>query len=449
MATYSKIASGRPKLPTSYSHHGYGPTTNQIPNVSYEGYLFVPSEHSLPGDRWTSAQPIKILVSQHDLLNEITKQQNSGKTALEEFCGPLLDDAKRGMINKLIKERTNNESGFTYTLAAINIDRDRVSDEEPKSGKTSLPDLESEKKELKKQSKKTVPILIVLQGSVNHCRNGVSMGLSQNFNSNPAADSIGSSTPATPWNAPNGSTPLPYHPLPYSNLGPIANWSDPSSMPQQVYQRNDDTRTGRSSSVTSFDTASSSSLFTPMSATSNKDCSIPEDNAKNHNGLQALTPLSAYPWFGIPTPTECPKEGVSLQNAHKQRPPTIQQQSTGATDTARPLLISVGTQSDISITDPRKHGRHETLEVLKKSNSKTGPPSTAKHRPESESVFGQSTSEVHTITTSGLTDNGDSPLPLQVIRPRSPDVLERKPSWMDKMVPGMFTTEVPDVESHT
>ena len=439
MATYNKVASGRPNLPTSYSHHGYGTPTNQAPYFSYEGYLFVPSEHSSLEDRWTSAQPIKILVSQHDLLKEITKQQKSGKTALEEFCGPRVDDTKRGMINKLIKERTDSESGSTYTLAAINIDRDRVSDEEPKSGKTSLPDYESETKNSKEQSKKTAPILVVLQGSVNHYRNGVSMDLSPNFNSNRAPDSSGSTRPATSWNAPNSITPLPYLPLSYNNLDPIANGSDQSSTPQQVYQRNDDTRTERSSSVTSFDTVSSPSLFTPMSATSNKDYSIAVDHPKSHNGLQVLPPLSAYPWLGIPMPTEPSKEVVLPQNLHKQQSSNVLQPSAGATDAARPLLISIGTQTDISITDPREDGRLETLDVFKKGNGEMGPPSTAKHGPESKGVHSQSTSEDHPISTEHSTEDDDSALPSQVKRPGSPDILERKPSWMDNMIPGMFT----------
>ena len=438
MATYSKIASGRPNLPTSYSHHGYWPSTNQMPSFSYEGYLFVPSERASREDRWTSAQPIKISVSQHDLFNEIIKQQRSGKTALEDFCGPRVDDAKRGMINKLINERTNSESGSTYTLAAINIDRDCVSDEEPGFGKTSLPDHESERKDLKKKSKKTTPILIVLQGSVNHYRNGVPMDLAQNFNSNSAADTIGSIRPATSWNAPNSSTSLPYVPFSYNNLDPNTNGSDQSSTPQQVYQRGDDTRTERSSSVTSFDTASSSSLFTPMSATSNKDCFIAVDHASGYNGSQVLTPLSAYAWPGISMPIESTKEGVLAENPAKKQPLKVQQQSPGATDTGRPLLISSSTQTDISITDPCQDGRHETLDVFKKSNGEVDPPSTAKTGPESESVLSQSTRENRTISAEDLTDDANSLLLSQVPRSRSPDVLERKPSWMNNMVPGMF-----------
>ena len=439
MATYSKIASGRPNLPTSHSHHGYGPSTNQMPSSSYEGYLFVPSEHSSPEDRWTSAQPIKILVSQLDLLNEINKQHRSGKTALEDFCGPRVNDAMRGMINKLINERTNSESGSTYTLAAINIDRDYVSDEEPDFGKTSLRDHESEKKDLKKQSKKITPILIVLQGSVSRYRNGVPIDLSQSFNPNSAANTTGSIRPAAStlmsWPLPN-STPL--FSLPYINPDPNANGSDQSSTPQQVYQRSDDTRTERSSSVTSFDTASSSSLLTPMSATSNKDCSIAVDHASGHNGSQVPMPLSAYPWSGISTPTESTKEGVLAENTPKQQPLIVQTQLTKATDSVRPLVTSSSTQTDISVTDPCEDGRREILNILRKGNGETGTPSTAKHGPESETVLSQSIREDHKIPTKTLTDDGDSPLPLQVSRSKSPDILERKPSWMDKMVPGMF-----------
>ena len=438
MATYSKIASGRPNLPTSHSHHGNGLSTNQIPSSSYEGYLFVPSEHSSPEDRWTSAQPIKIVVSQHDLFNEILKQQRSGKTALEDFCGPRVNDAMRGMINKLIDERTNSESGSTYTLAAINIDRDCVSNEEPDFGKGSLQDHESEKRGLKKQSKKTTPILIVLQGSVNHYRNGVSMNLSQNLNSNLAADTIGSTRPATSWTAPNSNTPLPYIPLSCNDLDPNANGSGQSSTPQQVYQRSDDTRAERSSSVTSFDTASSASLFTPMSATSNRDCFIAVNHASGHNGSQVPMPLSAYPWSGISTSTESTKEGVLAENTPKQQPLIVQQQLKEATNSVRPLVTSSSTQTDISITDPCEDGRREILNILRKGNGEMGTPSTAKHGPESEIVLSQSIREDHKIPTKDLTHDGDSPLPSQVPRSRSPDILERKPSWMDNMVPGMF-----------
>ena len=439
MATYSKIASGRPNLPTSHSHHGYGPSTNQMPSSSYEGYLFVPSEHTSPEDRWTSAQPIKILVSQHDLFNEILKQQRSGKTALEDFCGPRVNDAMRGMIHKLINERTNSESGSTYTLAAINIDRDYVSDEKPDFGKTSLRDHGSEREDLKKQSEKITPILIVLQGSVNHYRNGVPIDLSQSFNPNSAANTTESIRPAAStlmsWPLPNGR---PLFPLPYISPDSNTNGSDQSSTPQQVYQPSDGTRNERSSSVTSFDTASSSSLFTPTSATSNKDCFIAVDHANNHNGSQVLTPLSAYAWSGISTPIESIKEGVLAENAHKQQPSKVQQQSTGATDTARPLLISISTQTDISITDPCEDGRHETLNILRKGNGEMDPPNTAKHGLESECVLSQSAREDHTTSTKVLTEDGDSRLPSQVSRSKSPDILERKPSWMDNMVPGMF-----------
>lgn len=431
MATYSKTANGRPHLPTSYS---YGPSTNQTSSSIYEGYLFEPSEHSSPEDRWTSAQPIESLVSQPDLYKEIEKQRASGKTALEEFCGPRVDDAKRRMINKLIKERTNSESGSTYTLAAINIDSDHVSDEEAKSGTTSLRDPKSEKKDIQKQSKKTAPILIVLQRSVNPYRNGLSIDLSQNFNSNLTSDSI---RPATSWNAPSSSTLLPYVPLSYNNVNPNAHGSDRSSTPQQVYQRSDDTRVERSSSVTSSDTASSSSLITPMSATSNKDCFITANHASGHNGPQVLTPLSAYPWSGISTPTESTKEGVLPQNTHKQQPAKVQQ-PTHATGSVWPLVMSSSSQTDISISDPCKDGRYERLEIFKDGDGGMRPPSTANHGPESESVLSRSTREDHKISTKGLPDEGNSPEASQVPRSKSPDILERKPSWMDKMVPGMF-----------
>ena len=419
MATYSKIANGRPHLPTSYS---YGPSTNQTSSSSYEGYLFEPSEHSPPKDRWTSTQPIESLVSQPDLYKEIEKQRASGRTALEEFCGPRVDDAKRRMINKLIKEKTNSESGSTYTLAAINIDDDDVSNEEAKSDTTSLRDHGSEKNDSKKKSKKLAPILIVLQRSVNLHRNGVSIDLSQNFNSSLAGDSI---RPATSWTASSSSTPLPYVPLSHNNFNPNARGSDQSSTPQQVYQRCDDTRVERSSSVTSFDTTSSSSLFTPVSTTSNKDCFIAADHASGHNGSRVLTPLSVNPSSGMTTPIEYTKEGILPPNTHKE-------QQSKAPRSFWPLVTSSSSQTDISITDSYKDGRCENLDVVKNVDGEMRPPITAKHGPETQILL------IRSISTKGLLADGDSPLPSQMPRSKSPDILERKPAWMDKLVPGMF-----------
>ncbi len=421
-------------------------------SFSYEGYLFVPSEHHSRADRWMSAQPIKISVSQGDLFKEVVKQQRSGKTALEEFCGPRVDDAKRGMINKLIKERTTSESGSTYTLAAISIDGDYISDEESDSGKISLRDHESKNKE-------TTSVLIVLQGSVGHCRDGVPVNFLQNRNPNSAGKTIGSVIPPAEklmsWTAPctpTSGTPLRYIPSSYKNVDSNVNGSDQSLTPQQVYQRSDDTQTLRSespSSSTSFDTSRSSSPFTPTSATSNNDCFIAVDHARNHNYPPVPTPPSAYAWSGISMPTESTKEEVLNENAHEQQRLRVQHQPTQATDSARPyIVISSSTQTDISITDPCEDGRDETLDVLTWSTGETGRPSTADHGPESESIFSLPTSEDHTMSTGDLMEGGDSPLLSQVPRARSPDILERKPSWMDNMVPGMFLKSVPDFESH-
>ena len=447
MATSSSIASGRPSLPTRHTHHGCGPSTNQMLSFSYEGYLFVPSEHHSREDKWTSAQPIKISVSQDDLINEVIKQQRSGKTALEEFCGPRVDDAKRGMINNLIKERSNAESGSTYTLAAIKIDRDYVSDEEPDFGKMSLRDHESKNKELNKRREETSSVLIILQSSVIHCPDHVQAEFPQTCNPN-SANTMKSLSPAAgklvSWTAPctpTSSTPLRYIPFSYQNIDPNANGSDQSLTPQQVYQRSDDTRTlcsERSSSVTSFDTTSSSSPFTPTSATSN-DCFITVDHARNHNGPQVPTRPSAYASSGISMSTESTTEKVLDENAQKQQPLRMQHPPTQATESARPYaVISSSSQTVISVTDPCEDGRHKTLDILRCSKGELGRPSTADHGPESEIMSSLPTSENRTMSTGDLVHDGDFPLHPQVPRARSPDILERKPSWMDKMVPGMF-----------
>ena len=459
MATSSNIASGRPSLLTRHTHHGCGPSTNQMLSFRYEGYLLVPSEHHSREDRWTSARPIELSVSQGDLINEVIKQQRSGKTALEEFCGPRIDDAKRGMINSLIKERTTADSGSTYTLAAINIDRDDVSDEEPDFGKISLRDHELKNKELKKRRKEISSVLIVLQGSVIHCPDHVPADLSQTCNPNSAANNTVCHSPAVEkpvaWTTPctpTSGTALRYVPFSYNNVDPDTNGSDQSLTSQQVYQRSDDIRTlclERSSSVTSFDTTSSSSPLTPTSATSNNDCFIAVDHAGNHNGPQIPKHPSAYALSGISMSTASTAEKVLDENVQKQQPLRMPHQPTQATESARPYtVISSSAQTNISVTDPYEDGRHETLDILKCSTGEMGQSSTANHGPESESMSSLPTSENRTMSTGDSMDDGDSPLHPQVPRARSPDILEQKPSWMDNMVPGMFLRQVVNFESY-
>ena len=443
MATPSNIASGRPSLPIRHSHHGCGPSANQMLSFNYEGYLFVPSEHHSHEDKWTSAQPIKISVSQGDLFNEVIKQQRSGKTALEEFCGPRVDDAMREMINKLIKERTTSESGSTYTLAAINIDRHNISDEEPDAGKIAPRNHESKDNDLKKGRRETTSVLVILQGSVTHYPDGAPVDFFQFCNPSSTSNTIGSISPPAEklvsWTAPctpTGGTPLRYIPSSYKYIDSNMNGSDQSLTPQQIL------RPGSSSSSTSFDTTRSSSPFTPTSANSNKDCFIAVDHAGNHNGPQVPSLPSAYAWSGISMSTESTKEGVLAKNAHSQQPLKVQHQPTQATDSVRPcIVISSSTQTDISVAAPCEDARHETLDVLKRSTGEMGQPKTANHGPERESMFSLPTNEDHTIPTGVLMDDGRFPILSQVPRARSPDILERKPSWMDNMVPGMFLSE--------
>ena len=447
MATPSNIASGRPSLPACHTHHGCGSSTNKILSFSYEGYLFVPFEYDSREEKWTYKQPIKISVSQGDLLNEVIKQQRSGKTALEEFCGPRLDDAKRGMVNGLIKERTTTESGSTYTLAAIAIDEAYVIGEEPNLGKISLPDHELKNRESKKQRKETSSILVILQNSGIHCSHHVPVDFFQSCNPNPAntIESLSSAAEKlVSWTAPctlTSSTPLRYIPFPCQNIDSNGNGSDQSLTPQQAYQRSDDTQTlcsERSSSVTSFDTTSSSSLFTPTSATSN-DCLIAMDHARNHNGPQVPTRPSAHASSGISMSTESTTKEVLDENAPKQQPLRLQHLPTQATESARPYaVISSSSQTDISVTDPCEDGRHETLDILKCSKGELGRPSTADHGPESEIISSLPTSENHTMSTGDIVDDGNFPLHPEVPRARTPDISEWKPSWMDNMVPGMF-----------
>ena len=449
MATSSNIASGRPSLPTRHTHHGCGPSTNQMSSFRYEGYLFVPSERHSREDRWTSAQPIKISVSQGDLFNEVIKQQRSGKTALEEFCGPRVDDAKRGMINNLIKERTTTQSGSTYTLAAININRGFVSDEVSDFGNISLQDHESKNKELKTRREETKSVLIILQGSVIHCPEHVPTDFSQTCNPNSAANNTLCLSPAAEkpksWTTPctpTSGTPLKYLPFSYNNIESNTNGSGHSLTTRQVCQRSDDTQTlcsKRSSSVNSFDTTSSSSPFTPTSAISNNDCFIAVDHGTDHNCPPPPTRPSAYALSSISMSTESTTEKILDENAQEQQPLRLQHQPTQATESAQPYaVVSSSAQTNISVTDPCEDGRHETLDILKCSTGEMGRPSTADHGPETESMSSLTTSEDRTMSTGDSTDNGESSLQPQVPKARSLDIMERKPSWMDNMVPGMF-----------
>ena len=447
MTTPSNVASGRPSLSTRHTHHGCGPSANQISPFSYEGYLFVPQERHSREDRWTSAQPTKIAVSQGDLINEVIKQQRSGKTALEEFCGPRVDDAKRGMINNLIKERTTTESGCTYTLAAINIDKDYVSDEEPDFGEMSLRDSKSRSKELEKRKKETSSILIILQGSVVHRPDHFPADLSQNWSPNSAKTIESLSVAAekfVPWTAPctpTSSTPLRYIPLSYHNIDPNANRSDQSSAPQQVYQRSSDSRTRseRSSSVTSSDTTSSSSPLTPTSTTSNNECFVPVDHARNHIRPQGPPCPSAHALSGISMSAEPTTEKVLDENARKQQSLRMKHPPTQATESVRPYTVtSSSTQTTISITDPCEDGWHGTLNILKCGTGEMGRPSAANPEPESEKLSSLPPIEDRTTSTRDLMGDDDSPLHPQVARAKSPDIMERKPSWMDNMVPGML-----------
>ena len=448
MTTPSNTASGRPILSTRHTHHhGCGPPTDPILSSSYEGYLFVPSGRPSREERWKSAQRKELPFSQGDLFNEVIKQQRSGRTALEEFCDPrVVDDAKRGMITNLIKERTTIESGFTYTLAAIKINKAYVSDEEPEYEKISLRGHESKNKEVKKRREETISVSIILQGSVIHNPYHVPEDFSRSCNPN-SANAIESLSPAAEkilsWNAPcipTSSTPRRYLPLSYHNIESNAYGSEQSLTPQQVHQRSVDTRTrsARSSSVTSFDTTSSSSPLTPTSATSNNDCFTAVDHAKNQNSPPVLSRPLAHALLGLSISTEPTIEKILDENAQKQQPLAKQHSPTQATEPVRPhTVMSSSTQTVISLSDPYEDGRKETLDIPKWSTEEIRRPSTANHGPESGIMSSLATSENCTMSTATLTDDGDSPLHPKVPRGSSPDILERKPSWMDNMVPGM------------
>ena len=406
----------------------------------------MPSERRSREDRWKSAQRKELPFSQADLFNEVIKQQRSGRTALEAFCDPrVVDDAKHAMIDNLIKERTTTESGSTYTLAAIKINKAYVSDEEPEYDEISLRGHESKNKEVKKRREETISVSIILQGSVIHYSDHVPGVFSQSCNPN-SANAIESLSPAAEklvsWNTPcmpTSSTPRRYLPLSYHNIDQNANWSDQSLTPQQVYQRSDDTRTRseRSSSVTSFDTTSSSSPLTPTSATSNNDCFAAVDHAKIHNSPPVLPRPLAHALLGLSISTEPTITKVLDENAQKQQPLAKQHSPTEAPERRPFTVMSSSTQTVISLADPYEDGRKETLDIPKWSTEEIRQPSTADHGPESGSMSNLATSENCTMPTATLTDDGDSPIHPKVPRASSPDILERKPSWMDNMVPGM------------
>ena len=407
----------------------------------------MPSERRSREDRWKSAQRKELPFSQGDLFNEVIKQQRSGRTALEEFCDPrVVDDAKRGMITNLIKERTTTGSGSTYTLAAIKINKAYLSDEESEYDKISPQGHEPDNKEVKKRTEETISVSIILLGSVMHYPGHVPEDFSQRCNPN-SANAIEGLSPAAEklvsWNAPcipTSNTPRRYLPLSYHNTDPNANGSDQSWTPQQVYQRSDGirTRSERSSSVTSFDTTSSSSPLTPTSATSNSDCFTAVDHAKNHNSPPVLSRPLTHALLALSISTEPTIEKDLDETAQKQQPLAKQHSPTQATEPVRPYTVmSSSTQTVISLSDPHEDGRQETSDITKWKMEEMRRPSTADHGPESGSMSNLATSEDCTMSAATLPDDGDSPLYPKVPRASSPDILEQKPSWMDNLVPGM------------
>ncbi|KAL2037750.1 hypothetical protein N7G274_009475 [Stereocaulon virgatum] len=169
MANANDMRCGRPSFPIRHTFHGYGPSTNgpiiyspSYPAI-YEGYLFIPSEHSPFEDRWTRARPMKLPVSQDDLYDQVAKQRKSGITATEELCSLRVNNAKRAMIYKLIHERSMSESGSTYELVALKLERDYVQVEEPENGKTYNRKHDSKHKTSRRRRKRTVSVYVVLQ----------------------------------------------------------------------------------------------------------------------------------------------------------------------------------------------------------------------------------------------------------------------------------------------
>jgi hypothetical protein len=160
---------GRPSFPIRHTFHGYRPSTNgPVTNgpfypAIYEGYLFIPSEHSPFEDRWTRARPMKLPVSQDDLYDQVAKQRKSGITSTEELCSLRVNNAKRAMIYKLIHERSMSGSGSTYELVALKLERDYVQIEEPENGKTYNRKHDSKHKTSRRRRKRTVSVYVVLQ----------------------------------------------------------------------------------------------------------------------------------------------------------------------------------------------------------------------------------------------------------------------------------------------
>ena len=465
MANANDMRSGRP------SYHGYRPSINgpvasnpSFP-VIYEGYLFIPSEHSLFEDRWTRARPMKLPVSQDDLYDQVVKQRKSGNTATEELCGLRVNNAKRAMIYKLIHERSMSESGSTYELVALRLERDYVRDEEPETGKNYNRKHDSKHKTSKRRKKRTVSVYVVLQRPVKRTSD---VPLANDLNSSgqfPGANTIGSNNrPSEVFvarTAPNTSRSTPRLEYVPSYARPRdTNGNDNRSDAQTVNERDNwegqyhrrpsipppiHSRDGKldfrgpptSFSTRSSDTAKPTTPRTPT-ATSHYNGYFPaqenvfDQNVSYHRSVDA--------WPEHSTPTRPTTNGVS-RNDGKHRQPLQTQPQTVYPACSFPAYISKSreSQTNVAVVRSFEDGRREIVNDFRGHTQGSGSGEEARHprQADIQSLSSVSASEDDSISMTPSLDGDDS-----LYRPHQPkadgrDVCEQKPAWMDNLVPGL------------
>lgn len=467
MANANDMTSSRP------GYHGYGPSINgpvasnpPFP-VIYEGYLFIPSEHSLFEDRWTRARPMKLPVSQDDLYDQVVKQRKSGNTATEELCGLRVDNAKRAMIYKLIHERSMSESGSTYELVALRLERDYVRDEKPETGKNYNRKYDSKHKTSKRRRKRTVSVYIVLQRPVKRTSDvplANALNSSGKFpgantissNSHPSQEFVAMTAPNTPRNTPR----LEYVP---SYARPRdSNGNDNHSDTQSVNGRDNwEGRYHRRPSIpppihcgdgkldfrgppTSFSTRSSDTAkpttTTPRTpaVTSHYNGYFPAQDLNRKSLAQNESyhrPVDT--WSEHSTRTRPTTHGVS-RNDGKQQPSLQTQPQTVYPVCSFPPYISKSgeSQANVAVVHSFEDGRRENVHDFRGHTRGLGSDEEARQA-DVQSLSSVSTSEDDSTSMTPSLDGDDSLHGSHQPKADGRNVCEQKPAWMDNLVPGL------------
>ena len=468
MANANDMRSGRP------SYHGYGPSINgpvasnpSFP-VIYEGYLFIPSEHSLFEDRWTRARPMKLPVSQDDLYDQVVKQRKSGNTATEELCGLRVNNAKRAMIYKLIHERSMSESGSTYELVALRLERDYVRDEEPETGKNYNRKHDSKHKTSKRRKKRTVSVCVVLQRPVKRTSD---IPLANALNSSgqfPGANTIGSnSRPSevfvarTAPNTPRSTPRLEYVPS-YARprdtngndnrsdaqtVNGRVNWEGQyhrrPSIPPPIHSRHgklDFRGPPTSFSTRSSDTAKPTTPRTPT-ATSHYNGYFPAQDLNRKSLDQNVSyHRSVDAWPEHSTPTRPTTDGVSRNHGKQRQPLQTQPHMVYPACSFPPYVSKSGeSQTNVAVVHCFEDGRREIVNDFRGHTQGSGSGEEDRHpmQADVQSLSSVSTSEDDSTSMTPSLDGDDCLHGSLQPKADGRDVCEQKPAWMDTLVPGL------------